>query len=83
MNKKTIVLIVVAVVVAGAIGGYMYSQSKHAAPSPATLESVGTGATAIASSAAQGVVPSFGNAVNPLQNQPNINPLNVTNPFNQ
>ncbi len=77
MDKKTIVIIVVAA--AAAVGGYLYWRStRQMQPSP---EAVGTG-DIITQSATQGVLPALGGSTNPLENQPNVNPLDVVNPFN-
>lgn len=66
-KQKTMIVSVLAVVVLGvALGYYYYSKNKG----PSVLDA-----------AAQGVLPSIGEAANPLTNKPDINPTSKTNPF--
>lgn len=65
-KQKTILVSVVAVVVLGAALWYYYAKKS---------------ASNIQSAATQGVLPSIGEAANPLTNKPDINPTSKTNPF--
>jgi len=83
MDKNKILLVVVAVIVIlGAIGGYYYLKNKTPANSTAAdVQSAVDAAGSITESATQGVLPSIGDAINPLTNKPDINPTSKTNPF--
>ncbi len=86
MDKKKIIIIAViifAIVVAIIVGGYIYLRGGTSqAPSAATpLESAMEAGSVVASSATQGVLPSIGDATNPLQNKPDVNPIDTANPF--
>ncbi|MDP2598360.1 MAG: hypothetical protein Q8P49_00850 [Candidatus Liptonbacteria bacterium] len=86
MDKRKIIISVVAVVVLAAIVGYAYWSGKTnpaSAPSPAepAVESAATPAEVLTDSATQGVLPSIGEAGNPLENKPAINPVEASNPF--
>ena len=74
-RNKVIISIVVAVVVLGcAIGAYYYFKNKK--------QSIPIEVQSAADVANQGVLPSIGEAANPLTNKPDINPTSKTNPFN-
>ncbi|OGG93441.1 hypothetical protein A2609_01805 [Candidatus Kaiserbacteria bacterium RIFOXYD1_FULL_47_14] len=84
-NKSKILLIsiiVLIIVILGAIGGYYYLKNKTPANSTATdIQSAIDAANSVTDSATQGVLPSIGDAINPLTNKPDINPTSKTNPF--
>ncbi|OGI71172.1 hypothetical protein A3B84_01410 [Candidatus Nomurabacteria bacterium RIFCSPHIGHO2_02_FULL_35_13] len=67
MNKKKIVIIVVILVIIIVVIGYLFLSSKTPFQS---IENVN-----------QGVLPSLGESTNPLKNKPNVNPVDVSNPF--
>lgn len=71
MNKNQILAIsVLVVVILGAAAGYYYMK-KTASSATSDLQNA----------ASQGVLPSIGEAANPLTNKPDINPTSKTNPF--
>lgn len=84
-KKKIITVAIVSVAVAAvAVGGYIYWRNKKAAEVPSTassLESAVQAGSDAAGSATQGVLPSLGEAANPLQNKPDVNPVGAANPF--
>lgn len=74
MEKNQAVLIgVLAVVILGAVAGYFYYKNNQSTPVP-EVESA-------ADVVNQGVLPSIGEAGNPLSNKPDLNPTSKTNPF--
>lgn len=83
MDKNKMMLISVsAVVVLGIAAGYFYWKSKQSQqPSAADVQSAVDAAGSVTDSATQGVLPSIGEAANPLTNKPDINPTSKTNPF--
>lgn len=68
MDKKMILLalVLVAAALGTALGYYYFSKSE---------------APAVIDTATQGVLPSIGEAANPLSDKPDINPTSKTNPF--
>lgn len=58
------------IVILGVVLGYYYMKKST---SPTTFE--------LQTAATQGVLPSIGEASNPLTNKPDINPTSKTNPF--
>jgi len=68
---------VLAVVIIGIVFGYYYMQK----PPPSDIQSAVDAASSVTDSATQGVIPSIGEAANPLTNKPDINPTSKTNPF--
>jgi uncharacterized membrane protein len=77
MPKKTLLIVLVAAVLllALVIGGYLYLNKGR---TPAA-EKTGDAVERLAESAGQGVLPAIG--TNPLENKPNLNPVDKTNPF--
>lgn len=69
-RQKIITVSVLAVVVVGAALGYYYVK-KSSTPETQSATDVAT----------QGVLPSIGEAANPLTNKPDLNPTSKTNPF--
>ena len=69
-RNKLIIISVSAVVILGIALGYYYMK-KSASPTTSDLQNAAT----------QGVLPSIGEAANPLTNKPDINPTSKTNPF--
>lgn len=81
-RNKIIAISVSAVVILGAVGGYFYWKNKQTQqPSAADVQSAVDVAGSVTDSATQGVLPSIGEAANPLTNKPDINPTSKTNPF--
>lgn len=82
---KKIILILVAVVlltgltIGGCFGWKKWKESKGLPSEVKTLEKAGEVAEKITESATQGALPSI--QTNPLENQPDINPVSKTNPF--
>ena len=74
MNKKIIVVIVVILVVAIAVAGYLFLSSKNSTE----IDWQHQPNYKITN---QGVLPSIGEGIDPLQNKPNMNPVDVSNPF--
>lgn len=72
-RKKIMAISVLAAIVLGAVLGYYYVKKSKSPGSP-DLQSA-------ADIASQGVLPSIGEATNPLSNKPDINPTSKTNPF--
>lgn len=71
MDKNTIIIAsVLLAAIVGAVLGYYYMK-KPQTPAAADLQTAAT----------QGVLPSIGEAANPLTNKPDINPTSKTNPF--
>ncbi len=58
-----------------------YKASKAVKPEIETLQGAEDTAKKITDSATQGVLPSINTQSNPLENAPDINPANKTNPF--
>ena len=76
MDRQKIIMVSVSVaVVLGAIAAYYYLENKKSA------ESAASSAQSATDAASQGVLPSIGEAANPLSNKPDINPTSKTNPF--
>jgi len=74
MDRNKIIAISIAVVVVlGAALGYYYVKKSKSPVVPDTRSA--------ADAATQGVLPSIGEAANPLTNKPDINPTSKTNPF--
>ncbi|MEK7144655.1 MAG: hypothetical protein AAB794_02275 [Patescibacteria group bacterium] len=71
-------VIILSIVMLGAL----YLSNKKSAPSTAAdIQSAVDAAGSVTDSATQGVLPSIGEASNPLTNKPDINPTSKTNPF--
>lgn len=79
-TKKVLFISVSVVVVLSVVAGYWYWRSTQTfVPSDiqSSLDTTGN----VTESATQGVIPSLGEAANPLTNKPDINPTSKTNPF--
>lgn len=70
MNKKIVIVIIILVVVILLVG-YLFLSSKT---QPEPVGNIGQIIN-------QGVLPSIGEGINPLQNKPNMNPVDASNPF--
>ena len=84
-NKKNIIIIsVIILIIVGAIFGYRYIKNKKLSgqTTASDVRSAAGTADSIKQSATQGVLPSIGEAANPLTNKPDINPTSKVNPFN-
>jgi len=81
ISKKTIV-IVAAVLIVMAVGGYFYLanliKSKNT-PETNSIENTGEATDKIIEGAIKGVLPSL--QINPLENKPDINPADKANPI--
>ena len=78
MNKKTLIIIITAVlIIALGVGGYFYWKSK-ANKGTKVPEAKGA-AEKLTESATKGVLPSI--QTNPLENKPDINPADKANPY--
>ena len=73
MTKKELIIIVIAVVIIiiGVVG-YFYWKNKQAIQPAAVPQT-------LTETASQGVLPSIN--TNPLQNAPDLNPVNKANPY--
>ncbi len=80
MNKKYIIVVSVLLILVLAVGGYFYWKSKQATPEQKAIQGAEEAAQKITDSASQGVLPSI--STNPLENKPDVNPVDKTNPFN-
>lgn len=78
-NKNKIILIITAVIIIAIAAGLMVWRSKKIALKEQTPGKTGEAAPTITENAVQGVLPSL--QTNPLENKPNINPVDQTNPF--
>ncbi len=82
MNKKNLIgLIVLAVVLAAGVGGYLYYQKSRKAVESDAIQNAGNIADDLSKNAGQGVLPSIDPKSNPLENAPDTNPVSKTNPF--
>jgi flagellar basal body-associated protein FliL len=84
MDKKLVITIIVALVlIILGIGGYFYwSQNKIQTPQEQAQQAASETTDILNNSVSQGVIPSIDTAqVNPLKDNPNINPVDKTNPF--
>ncbi|MDP3052449.1 MAG: hypothetical protein Q8N22_00640 [bacterium] len=85
MNKKTLLLLIAAVLLIGlGVGGYFYwnnwrKSKTGASAEEKALQGAGEAAQKITESASQGTLPSIG--ANPLESKPDINPADKANPF--
>lgn len=79
MKKSILILIVVGVIIGLGIGGYFYWKSKQTTPEQQATKGAGEAVQKITESASQGVLPSV--STNPLENKPDVNPVDKTNPF--
>ena len=83
MTRRNVIgLILAAVIVAAAVVWYVFFRGGWggaATPQEEALKAAGDAAQTLTQSVSQGVLPSLG--TNPLQNQPDVNPLGKANPF--
>lgn len=80
MNKKTLIIIIAAVLIGAlAVGGYFYWNKKNKTPGEKALEAAGDAAEKLTESATKGVLPSI--QTNLLENKPDINPADKANPY--
>ncbi|MDP3991274.1 MAG: hypothetical protein Q8P63_03210 [Candidatus Nealsonbacteria bacterium] len=79
MSKKTIIIVIAAVLmVALGVGGYFYWSKKLKTNTGNGSEAAGP-AEKLTESATKGVLPSI--QTNPLENKPDINPADKANPY--
>ncbi len=69
MNKKIIIIVSIALIVLVIVAGYLL------------LNSSSQRAEDISKIVNQGVLPSLGDSTNPMENKPDINPVDASNPF--
>ncbi|MFH1178629.1 MAG: hypothetical protein V1711_02835 [bacterium] len=84
IDKKKITLIsavALLIVVLGVVGGYYYLKNNKSESTAADVQSAVDAVSSVTERATQGVLPSIGEAANPLTNKPDINPTSKTNPF--
>lgn len=83
MDKTILATIVVIVFVGLLIFGFLYFKKSEEFPGPAitSLEDVTENMEIINNAATGGVLPEIKTEVNPLENKPNINPVDKANPF--
>ena len=80
MKKSILTLIVVVIVIGLVIGGYFYWKKYiKVSPEIKAVENAGDSAQKITDSATQGILPEIN--ANPLENKPEVNPVDKTNPF--
>jgi len=80
-KKETLIIIAAVLLIGLAVGGYfLWNNWKNSISSEnKALENAGEAAEKITESATKGVLPSIG--TNPLENKPDVNPVDKTNPF--
>lgn len=84
MDKKIIITMIAAIVIVLlGIGGYFYwTKTRVQTPQEQSQQIIGETTDVLNQSVSQGVLPSVDTEqVNPLKNNPDINPVNKTNPF--
>lgn len=84
MNKKLIIDSVVVLVVIGAIIlGYFYYQSRQDGKDAETniLTRASSATEDLSAKSSKGVLPSINPQSNPVEAEPDINPVSKTNPF--
>lgn len=79
MKKSILTLIVVVIVIGLGVCGYFYWTDWRKTPEEKVLEKAGETAEKITENATQGVLPEIN--TNPLENKPEVNPVDKTNPF--
>ena len=80
MKKSILTLIVVVIVIGLVIGGYFYWKKYiKVSLEIKAVENAGDSAQKITDSATQGILPEIN--ANPLENKPEVNPVDKTNPF--
>ena len=82
MSNKTLVILIIVIAIL-AVGGYFYWSKfmKGTTPEETAIDKAGDAANAITESATQGVLPSMAPATNPLEDVPDVNPINTSNPY--
>src|SRR3989344_4303759 len=80
-RNKIITISISVVVVLGIVTGYFYWRNRSSTESVSDIQSAADAASGVTENATQGVLPSIGEAANPLTNKPDINPTSKTNPF--
>lgn len=69
MNKKIITIVSIVLIVLVAVAGYLlFNSSSQRAEDISKIVN-------------QGVLPSLGDSTNPMENKPDINPVDAFNPF--
>lgn len=83
MNKRTLIAVALALIVALLGAGYWYWQRTRATPplEEQALQNAEETAQVITESASQGILPSLDVQANPLGDSTDVNPVSKTNPF--
>lgn len=82
MKKKTFLIMSIAAILLVALGivGYLYlTKWRIAIAGKDALEKTGEAAEKLVEDASKGVLPDIG--ANPLENKPDVNPVDKANPF--
>lgn len=83
MDKTILVVIAIIVLIGLLVFGFLYfkKSEESAGPTVTSLEDVTENMEIINNAATGGVLPEIKTEVNPLENKPNINPVDKANPF--
>jgi flagellar basal body-associated protein FliL len=85
MSKKIVIIIVVCVLLLACILGYFYWKNLQSKKPSAIIDNqvkqAESALEAVNEAAIQGVLPSI--STNPIENKPDINPADKTNPLDQ
>ncbi len=87
MNKKLLISVLVVLLIVGLTGGgYLWWVKYYKKPAPSAAEqavaAIQKTVESINQSVTQGILPNIGaTMINPMENVPNVNPYNNTNPF--
>jgi uncharacterized protein HemX len=82
MRKKYIIAVLILLILGLAGGGYYWWKTKYSKSSAEqAAEDIQKTVESINKNASQGVLPAIDAAVNPMENVPNTNPYDNTNPF--
>ena len=80
MHKKTLIIIIVVILIfALGVGGYFLWSKINKTPLEKALETAGDAAEKLIDSVTKGILPSI--QTNPLENKPDINPVDKANPY--
>jgi len=81
MNNKNhrLILLTIVILIVFVVSGYIYWKNKQSNAGEKAIDKAGNASEKITDSATKGVLPSVG--ANPLENKPDINPADKTNPF--
>ncbi|MDD5430897.1 MAG: hypothetical protein PHP03_01600 [Candidatus Pacebacteria bacterium] len=77
--KKIIIILIAVVIVGAGVGGYFYWKKMQTSSAINSANQAGDAATQALEDITGAVLPDIN--TNPLENKPNINPVDQTNPF--